>query len=309
MTPTLSASSQKCRETRPARAALLKRPSGRSRLLRNDPSTISSPATPAADPDKPGRPRSDRQPNNHSPPALTSARVQISNTSLARNREITYGRGSLTVRSLTNARDIGEAAVSGHRGWSVPRTRAFAGADRGGWRAGRARRARDRQDRPAPPRGGARGAHRAGRDRRRIGVRAPVLGAADAAAAGDGLRADAARRAATGARGSAGARAARALRPARGPRRGAERADRGFPVRAAAVAGRRCAVARSGLGGSAAVRGAAPRGGACRLAAGGAAGGGASVRSRRRRAAHTDRCRPTRGRRAARPRGRARAPG
>src|SRR3954454_19979329 len=83
MTPTLSASSQKCRETRPARAALLKRPSGRSRLLRNDPSTISSPATPAADPDKPGRPRSDRQPNNHSPPDLTSARVQISDTSVS----------------------------------------------------------------------------------------------------------------------------------------------------------------------------------------------------------------------------------
>ena len=57
----------------------LKRPSGRSRLLRNDPSTISSPAPTAADPDKPGRPRSDRhrQPHNHSPPALTRARVQI----------------------------------------------------------------------------------------------------------------------------------------------------------------------------------------------------------------------------------------
>src|SRR4051794_5313346 len=78
MTPRLPASSRKCRETRPARAALLKRPSGRSRLLRNDPSTISSPATTAADPDKPGRPRSDRQPHNHSPPALTSPPVQIS---------------------------------------------------------------------------------------------------------------------------------------------------------------------------------------------------------------------------------------
>jgi len=76
----LPASSQKCREARPARAALQTRPSGRSRLLRNDPSTISSPAPAAADPDKPGRPRSDRQPNNHSPPALTSTRVQISGT-------------------------------------------------------------------------------------------------------------------------------------------------------------------------------------------------------------------------------------
>src|SRR5215210_8381407 len=72
--------SQKCRETRSSRAALLTRLSGRSRLLRNDPSTISSPATAAADPDKPGRPRSDRQPHNHSPPALTRARVQISIT-------------------------------------------------------------------------------------------------------------------------------------------------------------------------------------------------------------------------------------
>src|SRR3954470_12335352 len=82
MTPRLPASSRKCRETRPARAALLKRPSGRNRLLRNDPSTISSPATTAADPDKPGRPRSDRQPHNHSPPALTTARVQISGPSV-----------------------------------------------------------------------------------------------------------------------------------------------------------------------------------------------------------------------------------
>src|SRR3954454_15822861 len=85
MTPRLPASSRKCRETRPTRAALLKRPSGRSRLLRNDPSTISSPATTAADPDKPGRPRSDRNPHNHSPPDLTSARVQISGT-FARGR-------------------------------------------------------------------------------------------------------------------------------------------------------------------------------------------------------------------------------
>src|SRR4051812_33330528 len=77
MTPRLPAGSRKCRETRPAWAALLKRPSGRSRLLRDDPSTISSPATTAADPDKPGRPRSDRHPHNHSPPALTSPPVQI----------------------------------------------------------------------------------------------------------------------------------------------------------------------------------------------------------------------------------------
>src|SRR3954465_12949486 len=80
MTPKLPASSRKCRETRPTRAALLKRPSGRSRLLRNDPSTTSSPATTAADPDKPGRPRSDRQTHNHSPPTWTAARVQISDT-------------------------------------------------------------------------------------------------------------------------------------------------------------------------------------------------------------------------------------
>jgi hypothetical protein len=83
MTPTLPAGSRMCRESRPTRAALLTRPSGRSRLLRNDPSTISSPARAAADPDKPGRPRSDRQPqpHNHSPPALTRAQVQISSTS------------------------------------------------------------------------------------------------------------------------------------------------------------------------------------------------------------------------------------
>src|SRR3954454_6180597 len=70
--------SQKCRETRPYRAALLTRLSGRSRLLRNDPSTISSPAPAAADPDKPGRPRSDRQPTTTHPEALTRDGVQIS---------------------------------------------------------------------------------------------------------------------------------------------------------------------------------------------------------------------------------------
>src|SRR4051794_40561463 len=79
MTLTLPASSHKCRETRPPRTALPRRPSGRSRLLRNDPSTITSPAPTAADPDKPGRPRNDRhrQLHNRSPPALTRARVQI----------------------------------------------------------------------------------------------------------------------------------------------------------------------------------------------------------------------------------------
>src|SRR3954467_14933806 len=98
MTPRLPASSRKCRETRPARAALLKRPSGRSPLLRNDPSTISSPAATAADPDKPGRPRSDRQPHNHSPPALTSPPVQISDT-VASCHSATL-LGELPVRSL-----------------------------------------------------------------------------------------------------------------------------------------------------------------------------------------------------------------
>src|SRR3954469_13597700 len=91
MTPRLPASSRKCRETPPTRAALLKRPSGRSRLLRDDPSTILSPATQAADPDKPGRPRSDRQPHNHSPPALTWARVQISGTGAYPER-VAHGR-------------------------------------------------------------------------------------------------------------------------------------------------------------------------------------------------------------------------
>jgi hypothetical protein len=68
------------RETCSTQAALLTRPSGRSRLLPNDPSTISAPASTAADPDKPGRPRSDRQTHNPSPPALTSARIHISGT-------------------------------------------------------------------------------------------------------------------------------------------------------------------------------------------------------------------------------------
>src|SRR3954454_12599009 len=84
--------SQKCRETRPSWAALLTRLSGRSRLLRNDPSTISSPAPAAADPDKPGRPRSDRQPHNHSPPDLTRARVQISGTLSEGQRAIDASR-------------------------------------------------------------------------------------------------------------------------------------------------------------------------------------------------------------------------
>src|SRR4051812_2675678 len=52
MTPRLPAGPQKRRETRPAWPALLNTPSSRSRFLPNDPSTISSPATPAADPDK-----------------------------------------------------------------------------------------------------------------------------------------------------------------------------------------------------------------------------------------------------------------
>src|SRR3954453_4160491 len=92
MTLTLPASSHKCRETRPPRTALPRRLSGRSRLLRNDPSTITSPAPTAADPDKPGRPRSDRhrQPHNHSPPALTRARVQIT-TSLRHETRVPLG--------------------------------------------------------------------------------------------------------------------------------------------------------------------------------------------------------------------------
>src|SRR3954469_6594648 len=90
MTLTLPASSHKCRETRPPRTALPRRLSGRSRLLRNDPSTITSPAPTAADPDKPGRPRSDRhrQPHNHSPPALTRARVQINDIVASRDGDI-----------------------------------------------------------------------------------------------------------------------------------------------------------------------------------------------------------------------------
>src|SRR3954451_2166991 len=74
----LPTSSRMDPEFRPTRAALRKRPSGRSRLQQDDPSTISSPAQAAADPDKAGRPRSDRNPHNHSPPTLTSTRVQIS---------------------------------------------------------------------------------------------------------------------------------------------------------------------------------------------------------------------------------------
>jgi hypothetical protein len=97
MLSTLPTGSHKCRETRSARAALLTRLSGRSRLPRNDPSTISSPATSAADPDKPGRPRSDRQPRNHSPPALTRTRVQISDTVASQDS------GCLTVDKATPA--------------------------------------------------------------------------------------------------------------------------------------------------------------------------------------------------------------
>src|SRR4051812_17591434 len=74
----LPTSSRMDPESRPTRAALRKRPSGRSRLQQDDPSTISSPAQAAADPDKAGRPRSDRNPHNHSPPTLTTTRVQIS---------------------------------------------------------------------------------------------------------------------------------------------------------------------------------------------------------------------------------------
>src|SRR4051794_38783184 len=66
----LPASSRMDPEFRPNGAALRKRPSGRSRLQQDDPSTISSPAQAAADPDKAGRPRSDRNPHNHSPPDL-----------------------------------------------------------------------------------------------------------------------------------------------------------------------------------------------------------------------------------------------
>src|SRR4051794_23288587 len=73
----LATSSRMDPEFRPTRAALRKRPSGRSRLQQDDPSTISSPAQAAADPDKAGRPRSDRNPHNHSPPTLTSTRIQI----------------------------------------------------------------------------------------------------------------------------------------------------------------------------------------------------------------------------------------
>src|SRR3954468_12251668 len=73
----LPTSSRMDPEFRPTRAALRKRPSGRSRLQQDDPSTISSPAQAAADPNKAARPRSDRNPHNHSPPTLTSTRAQI----------------------------------------------------------------------------------------------------------------------------------------------------------------------------------------------------------------------------------------
>src|SRR3954466_1224826 len=73
----LPTSSRMDPEFRPTRAALRKRPSGRSRLQQDDPSTISSPAQAAADPDKAGRPPIDPNTHNHSPPPLTSTRIQI----------------------------------------------------------------------------------------------------------------------------------------------------------------------------------------------------------------------------------------
>src|SRR3954447_1132441 len=125
MTPTLPASSQKCRETRPAWAALLKRPSGRSRLLRDDPSTISSPATPAADPDKPGRPRSDRQPHNHSPPALTTARVRISVPCCHRQLRLRLSDCDSAVAQLRPTRSAAADRPKGKCG-SPPRVRGSA---------------------------------------------------------------------------------------------------------------------------------------------------------------------------------------
>src|SRR3954454_10598182 len=159
MTPKLPAGSRKCRETRPTRAALLKRPSGRSRLLRNDPSTISSPATPAADPDKPGRPRSDRQPHNHSPPALTSPPVQISGTWERR----CVRRLRLAVRSPQPHHDKLIAAVAALAGAAAYvlarrssvslainiRTVIYARRSLGSRHAGAARRGRVRRGRPA----------------------------------------------------------------------------------------------------------------------------------------------------------------
>jgi hypothetical protein len=58
MATSLPASSRGSRDTRP-RTAVPRRMSGRSRSPRNDPSTITSPASRAAHPDKPGRPRND----------------------------------------------------------------------------------------------------------------------------------------------------------------------------------------------------------------------------------------------------------
>src|SRR3954468_14496055 len=102
----LPTSSRMDPEFRPTRAALRKRPSGRSRLQQDDPSTISSPAQAAADPDKAGRPRSDRNPHNHSPPTLTSTRIQISGSfEIARTSSVSP-RPGLSDGAFANIRSV-----------------------------------------------------------------------------------------------------------------------------------------------------------------------------------------------------------
>jgi hypothetical protein len=95
MRPSLPAGSRKCCDTRP-RAAVPKRPSGRSRSpridrsTRIDGSTITSPATRPRTQISPGArgttaPTATTEPHNHSPPTLTTAPVQISSTSRLRS--------------------------------------------------------------------------------------------------------------------------------------------------------------------------------------------------------------------------------
>jgi hypothetical protein len=84
MAPSLPASSRSFRDTRP-RAAVHQRPSGRSRSPRNDPSTITSPAKRPSTQISPGirgtnKPTRPATPHNHSPPSLTEAPIQISNS-------------------------------------------------------------------------------------------------------------------------------------------------------------------------------------------------------------------------------------
>src|SRR3954454_1750187 len=80
MIPRLPTRSQIVLRDPPGVAALPKRPSGRSRLPRSDPSTVSSPATTPRTQIRPGvrgAIRSTDIPHNHSPPTLTNAPIQI----------------------------------------------------------------------------------------------------------------------------------------------------------------------------------------------------------------------------------------